>query len=469
MFVGREAELGELDALYTRGGFQMVVVYGRRRVGKTTLISEFVAKKPHIYFVAQESNDRENLRAFSRAIYSHAGLPAGTGSFNTWADAIGFLADMAKDRQLVLAFDEFPYAAQANRSLPSILQNAIDHSLAKGKLYLILSGSNLGFMESDVLGSKSPLYGRRTAQIHLLPFDYLDAARMLKGVSKEDCIRYYTCLGGVPYYLSFVDGAKSFDENIIGLFFNRTSVFGEEPLMMLRQELREPALYNTILMALAKGSNTPQLIADAVGEDRTKVMKYITTLAGLGLVEKRVPLLSNQAKSRKGTYRVADPLSAFWYRYVFPLRGEVELGAGGLLAKKKVLPVLPELEGMRFEDVCLQWLRRKNARGELPFVATALGLWWGTDPRSRQQSDVDVMAADAAEKKLVLGECKWRSSLKAGTALNALRDKDALFPGFGQYWHYLFSKDTPDAAARRIAKEDATVVLVGLSELFAVK
>ncbi|MDR2672927.1 MAG: ATP-binding protein, partial [Coriobacteriales bacterium] len=420
MFVGREVELKEMDTLFAKTGFQMVVVYGRRRVGKTTLIAQFAAKKPHIYFTAQESNDAENLKAFSRALYAYAGLPSSTGSFDTWADALAFLGDLAKDRRLVLAFDEFPYAAQANKSLPSILQNVIDHTLLKGQLYLVLSGSNVGFMESDVLGSKSPLYGRRTAQIHLLPFDYLDASKMLKGVSAEDCVRYYTCMGGVPYYLGFVDGTKSFDENIINLFFGRTSVFSEEPLMMLRQELREPALYNTILMALAKGANTPQLIANTISEDRTKVMKYIGTLVDLGLVEKRVPLLSNQAKTRKGVYRIADPLFAFWYRYVFPLRGEVELGAGELLAKKKVLPVLPELEGIRFEDVCLQWLRRKNLRGELPFVATALGSWWGTDPRSRQQSDVDVMAAEASEKKLLLGECKWRESLQAGTTLNTL-------------------------------------------------
>ena len=466
MFVGRTKELEELNALYAKRAFQMVIVYGRRRVGKTTLLAEFVSNKPSIFFTAQESNDAENLRLFSKLLYEHAGFPVSTGAFNTWTDAFDFLDTLAEEKQLVLVFDEFPYAVQANNSLPSALQSAIDHKLCKGSVYLVLSGSNVGFMESDVLGSKSPLFGRRTAQVRLLPFDYLDSAEMLKGASPVDCIRYYSCLGGLPYYLSFVDACNSFEENIISLFFNRTSVFTEEPLMMLRQELREPALYNTILMALAKGANTPQLIADRISEDRTKVMKYLGTLTGLGLVEKRVPLLSNQAKTRKGIYRIADQLFAFWYRYLFPVHTEIGLGSGRLLATTKVLPILSELTGHCFEDVCLQWLRRKNQQGELPFVATTIGAWWGTDPRSRQQTDIDVMAVDQGVKRMLLGECKWRESLQVKTTLGILLDKAILFPGFEDAWFYLFSKSPFDEAAKNIADENTRIRLVGLPDLF---
>jgi AAA+ ATPase superfamily predicted ATPase len=444
----------------------MVVVYGRRRVGKTTLLARFISEKPAIFFTAQESNDAENLRLFSQTLYEHAGLPTNTGSFDTWTDALDFLGGLAQEKQLVLVFDEFPYAAQANSSLPSILQNAIDHKLSKGPIYLVLSGSNVGFMESDVLGHKSPLFGRRTAQLQLLPFDYLDAAKMLKGASKENCLCYYSCIGGMPYYLSFVDTCSSFEDNIISLFFNKTSVFSEEPLMMLRQELREPALYNTILMALAKGANTPQLIADKIGEERTKVMKYLSVLVDLGLIDKKVPLLTNQAKTRKGIYRITDPLFAFWYRYLFPVSSEMELGSGELLARKKVLPVLSELIGQRFEDVCAQWLRRRNKEGELPFVATTIGSWWGTNPQSRQQTDVDVIAAEPHESKLLLGECKWRASLQAGGALNDLLDKAVLFPDFRDTWYYLFSKTAFDATSQRMAKESDRIALVSISDLF---
>jgi AAA+ ATPase superfamily predicted ATPase len=466
MFVGRTEELQGLDSLYAKGGFQLIVVYGRRRIGKTTLLSQFAKKKPTVFFTTQESNDRENLKLFSRALYQHAGLPASTGAFNTWIDAFDFLSDLSAKTPMLLVFDEFPYAAQANKALPSMLQNAIDHKLKNSQLYLVLSGSNIGFMESEVLGHKSPLFGRRTAQMELLPFDYIDASRMMRGASKEDRIRYYACLGGVPYYLSFVDTSLTFEENIISLFFDRLSVFAEEPLMMLRQELREPALYNTILMALAKGANTPQLIADQIGEDRTKVMKYIGTLVRLGFVERRVPFLSNQAKTRKGIYRISDALFAFWFRYLFPIRTEVELGSGPLLARNKVLPVLPEFIGQRFEDVCLQWLRRQNIAGALPFTATTIGTWWGTDPIARQQSDVDVIAADVSGKLLLLGECKWRDSLNASSPLNDLLKKASLFPEFKETWYFLFSKIAFSTTTKRIAHTNNHVSLISLNDLF---
>ena len=466
MFVGRIEELRELDALFARDSFQMVIVFGRRRVGKTTLLAEFVSKKKAIFFTAQESNDTENLRSFSRALYGYAGLPLSTGSFSSWVDAFDFLYEITREQKLILVFDEFPYAVQANRSLPSILQNAIDHKLGKSRLYLVLSGSNISFMEGEVLGHKSPLFGRRTAQMHLLPFDYLDASGMLKGATEIDCIRYYSCLGGVPYYLSFVDTKRDFEENIISLFFGRTSVFSEEPLMMLRQELREPALYNTILMAVAKGANTPQLIADQIGEERTKVMKYLGTLSRLGLIEKRVPLLSDQAKTRKGIYRIADQLFAFWYRFLFPVHSEIMLGSGELLAQSKVFPYLSELTGQCFEAVCQQWLRRSNQQGKLPFVATEIGSWWGTDPRIKQQTDVDVMALDQREGKLLLGECKWQESLQPASALGKLVEKATLFSDFEEKWFYLFSKTAFDASAKRMAGEDSRMNLVELGDLF---
>ncbi|MDR0308909.1 MAG: ATP-binding protein [Coriobacteriales bacterium] len=466
MLVGREEELRELGTLYEKGGFQMVVVYGRRRVGKTTLLAEFAAKKPAIFFTAMESNDQENLRLFSRALYEYARLPASTGSFSDWTDAFDFLLDLAAEQQLVLVFDEFPFAAQANSSLPSILQNAIDHKISKSQVYMVLSGSNVGFMEDEVLGHRSPLYGRRTAQMHLLPFDYLDASKMLGETSREDCIRYYSCLGGVPYYLSFVDTAISFEDNLISLFFNRTSVFSEEPLMMLRQQLREPAIYNTILMALANGANTPQLIADQIGEERTKVMKYLGILSRLCIVKKIVPLLSDQAKTRKGVYRISDQLFSFWYRYLFPIHPEIELGSGELLARKKIFPYLSEHTGRCFEDVCIQWIRRKNQQSKLPFTATAIGSWWGTDSKTKQQADVDAMAIDQSDGKLLLGECKWQESIQAATTLNKLCSKTTLFPDFKDIWFYLFSKAPFDAASKRMVRENNRIHLVGLPDLF---
>ncbi|MDR0287966.1 MAG: ATP-binding protein [Clostridiales bacterium] len=177
MFVGRDKELSVLNKLYEEKTFQMVVIYGRRRIGKTTLISEFITGKPAIFFTAQEVNDTLNLNQFSKQVYNFFDMPVSTRAFVNWNNAFEFLAEKAKNRQIILAFDEFPYAAAANRSLRSILQTAIDHDLKTTGLFLILCGSHMSFMENEVLGYKSPLFGRRTAQIRLDGFDYYDAGK----------------------------------------------------------------------------------------------------------------------------------------------------------------------------------------------------------------------------------------------------------------------------------------------------
>ena len=238
MFVGREKELTALNKLYVEDQFQMVVIYGRRRIGKTTLITEFISKKPAIFFTAHEVNDALNLSRFSEKVYRFFDIPESAGSFNSWHDAFDFLAQKAKKRRFILAFDEFPYAASANRALKSILQTAIDHSYKKTGLFLILCGSHMGFMESEVLGYNSPLFGRRTAQIKLDGLDYYDAGKMLSGFSNEDKIKFYACVGGTPHYLAQIKKSESFEGNIKRLYFDISGYLYNEPMMLLQQELR---------------------------------------------------------------------------------------------------------------------------------------------------------------------------------------------------------------------------------------
>ena len=254
MFVGRENELETLERAYDADVFQMVVVYGRRRVGKTTLLTHFAQDKPTLFFTAQQQTDADNLADFSVEIAQFFSLPPGT-RFDGWDGALQFLAEQARREPFLFVFDEFPYAAEANPSLVSKMQIAIDHHFAQTKACLALCGSDQGFMESEVLGKKSPLHGRRTAQIRVRPFDYLTSARMVPTVSAEDAFRYYACVGGVPYYLAQIDESRPFLDNIADLFFSTDGLLYEEPLMLLRQELREPAVYNSILRAHRLGGN----------------------------------------------------------------------------------------------------------------------------------------------------------------------------------------------------------------------
>ena len=466
MFVGREKELASLNKLYEEDAFQMVVIYGRRRIGKTTLISEFVSNKPAIFFTAQEVNDALNLRQFSKKIYSFFDIPESAGAFGSWNDAFEFLAKKAKERRFILAIDEFPYAASANHSLKSILQTAIDHDFKNTGLFIILCGSHVGFMENEVLGYKSPLFGRRTAQIKLEGFDYFDAGKMLDGFSSEDKLKLYACVGGAPHYLSQIKASESFEENIKRLFFNTAGYLYNEPMMLLQQELREPAMYNSIIAAVAGGATRINEIAAKIYEESTKVSKYLQTLVSLQIVQKVYPFGENPQKSRKGLYRIADNCYDFWYTFVFPDKPEIDAGSGDIIADSKAFgDMLSSYIGKPpFETICLQYLQRVNRTGKLPFTATSFGSWWGADPKEKTQTDFDVIAANRSTRQIVLGECKWRSNISLSAEAEKLISKAHILAEYTDRHYCIFVK-TPKK--EKVALDGITVVTT--EELFDIE
>lgn len=444
MFVGRQDELEAMGKLYEKSTFQMLVLYGRRRVGKTTLLEHFSKGKSPLFFTAKEQSSALNLRDLSRAIFEHSGFNDAAPTFETWEAAFAYLGEQAKssDKKLLFIFDEFPYAATTDPSLPSVLQVAIDRTLKNENLFLILSGSNEGFMEGKVLGSKSPLYGRRTAQMKLKPFDYFDAAKMMPAIHEPtELVRYYATFGGTPYYLAQIDDQRSYEENVEELFFRKSGLLYEEPLMLLRQELREPSLYNSILYAVASGATSPKEISERAGVETTTTSRYLKTLEDLGLVTRVVPFGNDPQRSKKSIYRLKDPFFAYWYRFVGPNVGAIEAGAGHAIVRQRAFgEPLSTYEGRIFEEVCLQWLQRANREAQLPFLATEFGSWWGTDPERREQTDIDVIAADKTESSIILGECKWREHFDESEALVALEDKTNLIKGYDRSWRYLFTK-----------------------------
>jgi AAA+ ATPase superfamily predicted ATPase len=380
IFVGRAQELDTLEKMYNKGGFEMLVMYGRRRIGKTTLLSKFIENKPAIFFSAQEANDKMNLEIFSGLLYRFFEAAEGRPAFTDWNSAFLYLAEKVRGRRLILVFDEFPYAVGANKGLKSILQNVIDHAFKNLDLFIILSGSQIGFMENEVMGYKSPLFGRRTAQMKIGGFDYIDAAGMLSKFSAEDKIRLYCCIGGTPYYLARIDKSLGFEKNLESLFFEPSGYLYEEPLMLLKQELREGAVYNSIISAIASGATRLNEIANRTGEDRSKAIKYIDTLIGLNILYREFPFGENPEKSRKGIYRIKDNCYRFWYRYVFMNKSVIEQGAGAALFKS-FLPELNSHIGGPFEEICMQYMIRMNRLEALPFVFTQSGRWWGRIPK----------------------------------------------------------------------------------------
>lgn len=469
MFVGRKTEMATLEDLYARASsrFQMLVVYGRRRVGKTALLQRFASGRPSLFFSAQQQADVDNLRDFTRAVADHYGLPESTPPFGTWEDALLFVAQRTAGEHLVFVFDEFPYAAEASSGLPSALQVAIDHAFLQTDCFMVLCGSNQGFMESAVLGEKSPLYGRRTAQMKLHPFDYFDAARMLPSCAPQERVSYYAAFGGTPYYLRELDQSATFADNVVRLFFRDTGLMYGEPMMLLRQELRDPSTYSSVLRAIAGGATRTNMIADQAHVQVSSISAYLRVLCDLGIVERAVPH-GEPVRSKRSIYRIVDPAFAFWFQFVAPLATAVETGLGEQVARRVLSDQrLQTYEGHVFERVCRQWVLRQARQGALPLTATKVDSWWGTDPRARETADVDVVASDEFGKKdVLLGECKWRESFDESDAVATLKGRAPLVGDYPNRWYYIFSKRAIGEVSLQKAAEAGNIRFVSVDEMY---
>ena len=361
-----------MNRLYNQRGFQMAVLYGRRRVGKTTILSHFVHDREAVFFAAAETGDRGNLRRFSRDVLSHFGMADVVSDFADWETAFRFVGKQAAEKRIVLVIDEFPYLAAGNSGILSILQNIIDHEWLGGNLFLILCGSTMRFMENEVLGYKSPLFGRRTGQLKIEPFDYWDASAFMGGYSPQERIAAYSVFGGTPHYLSRIDSSISLADNIMRCFLERGAYLYDEPVSILKQEMREPALYNALIEVIANGATRLNEIATKVGEDSNKCAKYINALIGLGFLEKETPYGAKET-GRRSLYCIRDPFFSFWYRFVFPNMSLIEAEMGGHVLEQRILPELDSFTGRLFEQVCREFYGAEIVRGNYRLYLKRLG------------------------------------------------------------------------------------------------
>ncbi|MBQ5988524.1 MAG: ATP-binding protein [Oscillospiraceae bacterium] len=465
-FIGRENELAELNDMYEQKKFQLFVLYGRRRVGKTTLLNEFCRNKAHIFYSAEQSNNKLNLEKFSEQVFEFYG-ERNLEPFSSWTNAISYINDRQKDKRLVLIIDEFPYLVKKNRALLSELQHLIDHQLKSGNLFLILCGSYMGFMEKEVLASESPLFGRRTGQLQLKPFTYLTAARFMNGYSDTEKIELYGAFGGTPMYLQQIDPDETFEENIKRAYLKVTSYLYEEAVLLLRQEVQEPGVYSAIIEAVAGGHTRANEISTKIGEESAKCLKYIKTLCELGILYREAPFGENES-SRKTLYGISDFMFRFWYRYVFSGRTLIETGARQALWKKHIEPDYSVYMGLVFEKVCMDYLYMKNAECELPFLFTSSGRWWGTNPATRSQEEIDIIASDG--KDYIFGECKWRNEKLDISVLETLKERADMFSKKrNETYYYLFSKSSFTDAVLNAAEADDHIFVVDLHEIMHFK
>lgn len=462
MFLGRLTELEELENMYHQDKFQLFILYGRRRIGKTALLNEFCKGKNAIFYSAEQTNDKLNLEKFSELIFAHY-KEKNLESFPSWEQALLYMHERQKDRRLAVVFDEFPYLANVNAGLMSVMQHLIDHQLKDGRLFLILCGSYVGFMEKDVLGAKSPLFGRRTAQLLIKPFDYLESAAFLDGFKTLDKLLLYGIYGGTPMYLRSIDHNLPIGENVKNTFLKPTGYLYEEPLLLMRQELQEPGVYFAIAQAIASGAVRSNEIAGKSGEDAAKCIKYIAALRELGILYKELPFGAKDT-ARRSQYGICDPMFLFWYRYVAPNKTLIETNAGDIVWKRRIEPYLEHYMGRIFENICKDYLLRKNSRGALPVLFTDIGRWWGTDSAKKAEVEIDIVAKDGMD--YIIGECKWRNEKMDYPVLASLMEKaDVFSKARAHTWYVLFSKSGFTDALLRAAQQMGNVILVDAEEL----
>jgi hypothetical protein len=463
MFAGRARELDKLEELYRSGQFEFAVFYGRRRVGKTTLIREFMKEKQGIYYMSVEGTKTENLSGLSNAFGVQNGALLQNAVFQDYEALLAHIDKIAQSgERLIIAIDEYPYLAASYPAISSMLQKHIDECWKDSRLFLILCGSSMSFMEEQVLGYKSPLYGRRTAQFKIRPFTFWESREMLQNFTPGEQAFLYGVTGGIPEYLSRVNSTLSADENVIQLFFDESGRLFEEPVNLMKQELKEPMTYHSIVGAIASGASKLNEIATKTGLETSGCSNQLTSLIALGIVMREVPV-TEPSSSRKTLYSLSDSMYLFWYRFVRPNTSSIMRGVGRQVYETIVSPQINDFMGTVFENICRQYLFLPKVYENLPFMIGEIGRWWGNNAKEHRQEEIDLMAV--SEDKALFGECKWRSEQVDQKVLETLIARGELFR-YTEKYYFVFSKSGFQTAAEEYAKTKKTVRLISFEEMY---
>ena len=437
MFYCRENELQTMNKRYEKGKFECIVIYGRRRVGKTALINKFCEGKPTIFFSALNASSQENLEALSKAIYNYKSPESVNAPiYNNYADALDEITNIAKNERLVFVIDEYPYLAKAENSISSRLQHIIDHAWQEGNLFLILCGSSMSFMEYQVLGYESPLYGRRTAQFKIQALTYKEITVFNSELSFEEQALVYGVTGGVPHYINKLDVCDDLDSALIENLFTSSSYLYEEPENLLKQELREPAMYNSIITAIAGGASRLNEIATKVGIESAICAKYIKVLLDLGLLKKEAPITEKTGK--KTIYLIADNFFRFWYRFVPTNMSAINSARFPLIYEQAIRKKLPDYMGLVFEGMCQEYLLRYAPN--LPIMLSEIGQWWGTDAKAKKEIQIDIVGTPVEGNEYIIGSCKYKNEKIGLDEFALLQHYASVFGKGSKYHYYIFSK-----------------------------
>ena len=463
-FIGRKAELEKLNAEYEHDS-SFVVIYGRRRVGKTTLIKEFLKKKTAFYFLATEELESQSMKRLAGVVarMTQNSLLQKT-VFTDWLDLFQVIADYQPDKKKVLVIDEFPYLVKTNPAFPSILQNAWDEILMGRNVMLILSGSLIGMMQKYALSYSSPLYGRRTSQMRLAPLPFT-AVYDAQNLPFEKAAEQYAVTGGVPKYLEFFEDGRELIEQLKDAVFSKSGFLYEEPFFLLKSESVTAVNYFSIIKAIADGNHKLGRIAGALGQETSALTPYLSTLSDLGLIEKRTPVTEkNPEKSRKGLYFISDHFMRFWFRYVYPYKGELELDNMQIVLDEISKDFKEKFTASAYEDICREIFVNLCRKGIISFVPSRIGAYWLNDCDG--DTEIDVMAVDHQNKRIFAGECKYHAKPVDAPVYFRLREKvlnaaemKKGFPGY-EVLYGIFSKSGFTRRLLETASENTSLLLI---------
>lgn len=462
-FIGRTSELATLNAELERSsGF--VVIYGRRRVGKTTLIKEFIKDKRAFYFLATTESEAQSMKRFAGALSRTTKNPMlSKVTFTDWLDLFQVVADDHPDEKKVLVIDEFPYLVKTNPDFPSILQNAWDEVLKDHNVMLILCGSLISMMKKHALAYDSPLYGRRTAQIRLMPLQFTDVYAA-QSLPFEQAVEQYAITGGVPKYMEFFQSDEPLVEQIRRVVLSKNGFLYEEPDFLLNEEVQTPINYFSVLKAISDGNHKLSKIGMTMEQDTSAITPYLKTLIDLGFVIKNVPITEkNPERSRKSLYYVSDNFIRFWFRYVYPFKGELELDNQQIVLDEMGKDFKQKFVAFAYESICRNIFAELCRKDQIDFAPSRIGSYWRND--NEGDTEIDVAAVDNQHKRLFLGECKYHTKPVDVAVYSALQEKGqskeltAAFKGY-EVVYGLFSQSGFTDRLAEMAKENPNLILI---------
>lgn len=477
MFIGRKQELQFLENQYNGVGGKLVVLYGRRRVGKTETLHEFCKGKPHVFYSCREISDKLQLRSFSEKMLREKISAADyIKEFADWETAFKSVLQLPYGNQKkLLVIDEFPYMCKGNESIPSILQTLWDEWLKDENVMIVLCGSAMSFIEKELLAEKNPLYGRATGIYKMDAMGFYDAVQFFPNYSNRDKIIAYAVLGGIPHYLRQFDPNLSLEDNIKQNILTKGCVLYTEVEFLLRQELRETTLYNSIIEAVAMGSTKLNDISvKSLVDDTSKTSVYLKNLIELEIIKREFSVddgIKERANTNRGLYRLTDNFFHFWYAFVFTNISELEGGDVDGVFEYSVKPNLHEFASVAFEDVCREYVRKLQKSGRLPFRYQRMGRWWGKttvrrkDTTEVQETEIDLLAVSQKSDQYLVGECKFKgrplrySEYLDTAAKLSPRQKKATF------YYYLFSESGFDEKLTEEAAQNEYLRLVSVDDI----